>query len=263
MSNEWWVKETRDKQVIQRFLETDRLFAAYALGDLEPTLFEHCRWFLAGQENETLSLGLLFTGLTPWAFLSYGQPDGIASILAQDARPERAYFILPPDHTTAILSRYKPSSVHHMRRMAIAPQALIAPPPGAAKPIRLRAEHLSALQSLYAHGDVYGFSGYQLGQGVFYGILDGEQLLASAGTHLVAENYGVAAVGNVFTHPDHRRRGYGSACTYAVTQALLSRGLDVVLNVAADNQPAIHIYEQLGFRVHRPFIEMLATDCGS
>ena len=57
------------------------------------------------------------------------------------------------------------------------------------------------------------------------------RLVAVAGTHLVSPTYGVAAVGNVFTHPGHRRQGYASAATSAVVTELLDRGIqDVILN---------------------------------
>ena len=42
-------------------------------------------------------------------------------------------------------------------------------------------------------------------------------LVAVAGTHLVSDTYGVAAIGNVFTHPDYRGRGYATLATGAVT----------------------------------------------
>jgi hypothetical protein len=38
----WATHRLTDSREIQAFLETDRLHAAYALGDLEPGLFEDC-----------------------------------------------------------------------------------------------------------------------------------------------------------------------------------------------------------------------------
>lgn len=82
------------------------------------------------------------------------------------------------------------------------------------------------------------------------------RLIAVAGTHLVSSTYGVAAVGNVFTHPDYRGRGYGAAATSAVVTELLAHGIrDIVLNVGEDNAPALHPYERLGFELHCRFTE--------
>jgi predicted GNAT family acetyltransferase len=76
-----------------------------------------------------------------------------------------------------------------------------------------------------------------------------------AGTHLVAQDWGVAAVGNIYVHPDWRGRGYGALVSSAVTAELLQRGLLVVLNVDQNNPVAINLYRQLGFAVHCPFVE--------
>jgi predicted GNAT family acetyltransferase len=89
-------------------------------------------------------------------------------------------------------------------------------------------------------------------------------LVAAAGTHLVSATYGVAAVGNVFTHPDHRGQGYGTVTTSAVVAELLRRGIrDVILNVGQDNAGAIGIYERLGFERYCPFLEGPAQSIGA
>ena len=251
----WWTEETRDKARLAAFMHRDRLYAAYALADLEPKLFPHCRWFMAGEADEEKALGLYFTGLTPHAFLAMGDAAGLGAILERCFCPTEAYFITPPGHMAVIAQRYGLASTHDMIRMYMPPGGF-QPVPGPA--IRLEPAHLSSLQELYAWGNVYGFSGYQLQEGLFYGLFQGDQLVASAGTHVLAPDYGIAAVGNVFTHPDHRGRGYATICTSAVTQGLLDLGLDVVLNVAADNPRATQIYRRLGYREHCHFYETLA-----
>ncbi len=80
--------------------------------------------------------------------------------------------------------------------------------------------------------------------------------MAAAGPHLVSPTYGVAAVGNVFTHPDYRGRGYGTLTTSAVVAELLGLGMrDVVLNVEQANAVAVRLYERLGFERYCPFLE--------
>jgi predicted GNAT family acetyltransferase len=139
--------------------------------------------------------------------------------------------------------------------------------PVTGKALKLGPGYSSELKRLYILGESIGesvvaFSPYQLAQGVFYGIEKRGRLVAAAGTHLVAPTYGVAAVGNVFTDPDHRGRGYATLCTSAVTKELLSQGVDVVLNVQEGNADAIHIYEKLGYREYCRFIEVLGVRKG-
>jgi predicted GNAT family acetyltransferase len=58
----------------------------------------------------------------------------------------------------------------------------------------------------------------------------------------------VAAIGNVYTAAEARRRGYGAATTAGVVRALLEKGYErIVLNVSIENATAIRVYERLGF----------------
>jgi predicted GNAT family acetyltransferase len=66
-------------------------------------------------------------------------------------------------------------------------------------------------------------------------------------------------VGNIFTLPRHRGRGYGGACTSAVCAALLNQSLTIVLNVSVENQPAVRLYQRLGFEQHCVYYETMAT----
>ena len=56
---------------------------------------------------------------------------------------------------------------------------------------------------------------------------------------------GVAAIGNVYTRPDCRRRGYGMAVTVAIMQALQEDGYgQIVLNVSRNNTAAQSLYKK-------------------
>ena len=59
------------------------------------------------------------------------------------------------------------------------------------------------------------------------------------------------------THADYRGRGYATAVTGAVTAELLRVCDQVVLNVRADNPPALQAYRKLGYREHVRFEERL------
>jgi hypothetical protein len=57
------VVELVDKSRILAYLQTDRLYAAYAVGDLEPELFVHCKWFGAERDGRLQTLSLHYSGL--------------------------------------------------------------------------------------------------------------------------------------------------------------------------------------------------------
>jgi ribosomal protein S18 acetylase RimI-like enzyme len=253
-TNMWQVRILSNKDEILAFLQRDRLYAAYAIGDLEPSLFAQCQWFGAEDNGKLRALALLFTGLDPHALFTMGDNDGLAVILGSALQPERAYFMSRPEHLKVLEARYELGAVQQMLRMVITP-ADFRPVSGPV--IRLNSGHLEQLKALYRLGGGEAFAPYQLRDGVYYGIEVNGQLVSVAGTHLISPTFGVAAVGNVFTHPNHRRRGYATACTSRVVEQLLAQGLDVILNVNRENTEAIGIYERLGFRRYCPFIEVL------
>ncbi|MBC8249382.1 MAG: GNAT family N-acetyltransferase [Anaerolineales bacterium] len=252
----WQVKTLNDKEQILAFLQQDRIYAAYAIGDLEPSLFAQCQWFGVEDDGETQALALFFTGLQPPALFTMGDSDGVAAILDSALQPERAYFTCRAEHLPVVEASYALDEVEEMFRMAIAP-ADFRPIPG--RTIKLDISHLDALHQLYRLGGGDAFAPYQLRDGIYYGVEANGRLVSAAGTHLVSPTFGIAGVGNIFTHPNHRRRGYGTACTSHVVEELLAQGLDVVLNVNQENVEAIRIYEKLGFRRYCPYIEVIGN----
>jgi predicted GNAT family acetyltransferase len=85
------------------------------------------------------------------------------------------------------------------------------------------------------------------------------RLVAVAGTHVVSRQEHVAVVGNVFTHPAYRGRGYATAATSAVTEALLEHCDHVVLTVDPNNAPAVAAYARLGYREVCQLVEASAA----
>ena len=61
------------------------------------------------------------------------------------------------------------------------------------------------------------------------------------------QQYGVAAVGNVLTHPDHRRTGLAQALMATLARRLLAIVPVVGLNVGTANHGARALYDGLGF----------------
>jgi Predicted acetyltransferase len=82
----------------------------------------------------------------------------------------------------------------------------------------------------------------------------GHCFLWSGGTELVSMAArrpviaGSARVGPVYTPPEHRGRGYGSAVTAAATRSILDDGAVPVLFTDLANPTSNKIYQQLGYR---------------
>jgi GNAT superfamily N-acetyltransferase len=264
----WSVRELRSSIEILSRLQEERLYAAYAIGDLEPYLFAQCRWWLAEQVAEcggqslalshrgTWALVLLFGGLDPPALFCIGEPAGVTAILDWAPLPACVYLTARPTHWPDVEKRYHLRFANPMWRMVL--DAARFRPVEGLPVVRLAPPDEDRLQELYEYArgcDVDGYAPIQLEQGVFYGLEAGRHLVSVAGTHLVAPSYGLAALGNVFTHPGHRGRGYATICTSAVTSELVEQGLEVVLNVAEANERAVALYRRLGYRFYCHFVE--------
>jgi ribosomal protein S18 acetylase RimI-like enzyme len=249
----WKIQRLTDRSEIQAYLESDRLYAAYAIGDLEAGMFEQSRWAGAEKAGRLEAMILLFRGLRPPALFLMGNTGGLGAILENVQFPERVYLTCRSEHLPLTRDHYNWDKTVQMWRMVLPPQRF---QPIQGQCVRLSPAHQELLAELYTLGGGDAFDLTQVQHGVFYGILAGSQLVSVAGTHLVSPTYGVAAVGNIFTHPEYRGRGYGTATTSAVVAELLTGGIrDIVLNVSQNNAAAIRIYERLGFERYCAYLE--------
>jgi len=92
--------------------------------------------------------------------------------------------------------------------------------------------------------------------GKYWGMLDGDRLVAMAGERLRLT--GFCEVSAVCTHPDYRGRGYAKQLVSAVTAGIVARGEVPFLTTFTNNAPAIATYEALGYRIRRPMHVMFA-----
>ena len=255
------VTETREDSDIASFLERDRLWTAYGLCDLDEPYRRSTR-FLAAEisgRNEALLVVYdvpRFTGLLP-----FGEAPGIRSIVAlSEDLPTMALVLTDSAHSPALEVRYHVGTPRAMLRMAVSAETFIAPAESV-HAVRLSAADLADIEQLYrtpAAGALLDETAFA--HGVYFGIRVGGELVAVAGTHAWSARYRVGAVGGVYTHPGFRGRGFAAATTAAVTSTLLRAGVaDVVLNVRADNAPALRAYGHLGFTTVRKFLEVEAS----
>jgi ribosomal protein S18 acetylase RimI-like enzyme len=247
-----------DKAKILAYLETDRNYAAYAMGDLETGFFEQSTWHVAEKDGAICALALVFAGFDPPILVLMGSSEGVAALLGGPVQVARACPMAQQEHL-ATLSRYYHWDENELwpmwRMVQVDPLPLVREEEGA-KAIPLTLTDADRLRALYTLGGGDAFAPSQIAQGVFYGIEHHGQLVAAAGTHLISATYGVAAVGNVMTHPRQRGQGYATLATQAVCAELACRRIQtIVLNVGQDNPAAIRVYEKLGFVRHCAFYE--------
>ena len=245
---------TRDRDLLRGFLEQDRLYAAYALCDLDDAEFAKTRWGVALHDGRVVAIALQYTGLSPQPLFVMGDPDGIVAALREVVRPRLAYLAALAGQIPAIERVYRVQPGPQMVRMWV-DRTTFQPYLGA--PVRLLPSEIRDLNRLYSLGLTSWLPAETIANGVYYGVRVGGLLVAAAGTHVVSSSARLAAVGNVMTHREYRGRGFAKMVTSAVTQELLRTCDQVVLNVRADNPPALAAYRALGYREHVRFEERL------
>lgn len=249
-----------DVAAVRRLLETDRPWAVYLLGDLAPQRLPHCTWLHVS--GGAPALVLLYREFGTPVLCALGQADAVRPLLEEVAEPA-LYLHVRPEVAELLRPRYRIEHEADMWRMLLIPERFRPASQDGVE--RLGPADLAALQRLYADGAPAGevpdfFFPGMLGEGVFFGVWEGEELTAAAGTHLVVPAEGVAAVGNIYTRHDRRGRGLATRVTNAVTAELVASGLrTIALNVNQRNATAIRVYERLGFARYCAFKEGVAN----
>jgi ribosomal protein S18 acetylase RimI-like enzyme len=247
-------RTTSDRALLRGFLAQDRLYAAYALCDLDDREYPRTRWAAAYDDGHVVAVGMEYSGLTPQPLFLMGANVGIATILRDVLRPRAAYLAAKTEAMPAVESLYRVDPGPQMVRMWV-DRARFRPYPAEVR--RLLPSEIAELNRLYQLGFASWLPSSAIAEGVYFGIRVGGKLIAAAGTHVISKEARLAVVGNVLTHADHRGRGYATAVTGAVTAELLQSCDEVVLNVRADNPPALQAYRRLGYVEHVRFEERL------
>jgi ribosomal protein S18 acetylase RimI-like enzyme len=253
-------RPTTDRGLLAAFLGQDRLYAAYALCDLEDREFARTRWGVAYDGDDPIAVGLEYTGPTPQPVFVMGRTDGIEAVLRDVIRPRAAYIAARTSMLPAVEAHYRVDPGPQMVRMWV-DRTHFRPYPATVE--RLLPVEIGDLNRLYQLGFASWLPSSAIADGVYYGMRVNGQLVAAAGTHVVSPAARLAVVGNVLTHLDYRGRGFATAVTGAVTADLLRTSDQVVLNVRADNPPAINAYRRLGYLEHASFEERLIHRLGS
>lgn len=244
---------------VRALLESQRLFAAYALGQLDPDMLPlvDC-WHASEMGGDASAVCVFSRGGLGNSLLALGEPEPLSTILALHPGPRHNYITCEPRHLDAVRRYFRLTSERPMLRMAVTRHTFNPPaePRSGVEVRRMTAADTRYVNRLYnTEGSPTYYGGQQIAAGCYYGVLVEGRLVAVAGTHVVSPQEGVAVVGNVFTHPRWRSRGYAALATGCATAFLLERCRDVVLTVDPMNKPALRAYERLGYQPASRMIE--------
>ena len=253
---EYLVRPQRDADELRRTLTPHRAYAAYALGQLQPRLFERSVWWEArGADGQALVLHS--QGGLGNALFALGAAEPLEALLRLHPGPRHTFLTCQTHQLETVLRHYELSEHQSLLRMLV-DRETFQPAQGEVR--RLTGRDVHQINRLYrSDGTPAYYTADNIDDAVYYGAYDDKRIVAVAGTHVVSTSDGIAVAGNVFVHPLYRGQGLGTLVTGAVTEQLLSSCRDVTLTVAPGNVAAVGAYRRLGYREVGRLIEGAAV----
>jgi RimJ/RimL family protein N-acetyltransferase len=255
------VRALTDPAEMRALLAPHRGYAAYAIAQLAPRLLPMVRfWYAGGDRGE--GIVMYSGGGLGDATLMLGTPEAVEAIVRLHRGPRGSFLTCQTEHLALLGRYYRAGTPQTMARMVV-DRATFRPVrdwSGAARVRRLRGDDARTVNRLYnTEGQPAFYTAAHIAEGYYHGVFVEGRLVAVAGTHVASPEERVAVVGNVFTHPAERGRGYGTLVTSATTLALLQVCDDVALTVDPGNSPAVRAYQRLGYRDIGRLIEAPVT----
>ena len=220
------------------------------LGDLYPPLINVSEVYIATDDERIVGVGSLFRGFSiPSVVITEGNP-AVQSALLSKIRGRLDTEWLSISTSSSIFCQFGTRIYSHIERQMLRREHIPTP----VRPARLiQGSEFHSLDQFYNAHHVEAWAPLMFDMGPYYGVWYNGELVAAAGVHFVTPF--IAQIGNVFTHPKCRGRGFATAATAGVTRHLSRMGIQIIsLFVVADNAPAIRIYERLGFVTERELV---------
>jgi ribosomal protein S18 acetylase RimI-like enzyme len=252
-----------DKKEIESYLRKDVFLNIYGIGDLDDFFWPNTTWYGFQSSGNISALALVYTGqLIPTLNAFSGEGDAAMAKLLDSMRPilpNRFYAHLSPGLAEILEATHNLESKGEHFKMALMKKdiTMAADVSGVE---RLDMQDVTSVQALYKESYPGNwFDPRMLETNKYFGIRENGRLVSIAGVHVYSLEYKVAALGNITTLPEYRGRGYATRVTARLCQSLIDEGMDVGLNVKADNAAALSCYQRIGFKTVASYEEYLAT----
>lgn len=249
-----------DKGPIEPFLRKNPCLHIYGIGDLDDFFWQYTTWYALKENEKIRAIALIYTGQPLPVLLGLSEDKPVMQALLESIIP-----ILPPQfyaHLSLGLEEtfkeyYRLRSHGEHYKMALVDASLLGDI-DCPEAVRLSGTDLNDIVQLYDRSYPGNwFDPRMLETNQYFGIRKDSRLISAAGVHVYSEQYRVAALGNITTHPDYRNRGYGRTVTARLCQSLSERVDHIGLNVKADNDIAVHCYKKLGFEIVASYEEYM------
>jgi ribosomal protein S18 acetylase RimI-like enzyme len=243
------IQTISDRSALETYFRQNLSLHLYSLGDLDdfywPQVTVYGTRDKAGPENVTV----LYRGDDLPVLLAFGafEPEYLNHL--QLLLPDRFYAHFSPGLENYFYNDYQIEEYGAHFKMALVNSDPIQNA-NIENTFQIAEADLLEVEELYEESyPDNAFDPSTLLSGQYIGIRHLGQLVSVAGIHVYSAFYRVAALGNITTHPDERGKGFGRVVTARLCQHLAETVDFIGLNVKCDNQPALSLYQTLGFRI--------------
>jgi predicted GNAT family acetyltransferase len=241
-----------DKAIIAQFARRHAFMHLYELGDLDDFFWPHTVWYGWQVAGHVQQLALVYTPFDVPVLIANADPPvhQMQSFMKAllPLLPRRVYAHLDPSVIAVLQTAYQVEPHGMYNKMGLTDREAIYSAE-TSDVVPLQYTDLAAIQTLYSAAYPGNwFDQRMLATQRYFGVWHEHSLISVAGVHVYAPTLGVAALGNITTHPEWRGRGLALRTTAALCQELLNEGIHSIgLNVKSNNHAAIRCYERLGF----------------
>ncbi len=258
------MKFSEDKNKLYiHFLKSPVLFS-YLIGDLDDFYFPLCKWPVLENEDGNIDDAILIFNNPRFVCVqALGLTSDFPKLLQDTIQhlPDSFYCHYLTEYKDIFLEQYEEKPLSSHWKMKLESYKKSHSETDDVK--RLSMSDYDAVFDLYetAYPDRY-FDERLLATGKFFGIFDGDKIIAIAGVHVYSKQYKIAVLGSITTHPDYRGKGLATKVSSRIIEDLKNYVELITLNVQDDNLPAIRCYEKLGFVKHCEYEEAHFTRRG-
>lgn len=257
--------QVEDRHRIEILLRKSVFLNLYTIGDLDDFYWKKSTAYgLIDAQDQLIAVVLLYKGFDPPILLALADDSDVstyAQLLAEIAPslPPKIYLHLSPRLIPSISKTFKLNSQGmHFKMGLISPNV-----EGITKSPLVQKVTWSELHQLTNfYNTSYpdnSFDPRMIDTNQMYCIKDKDQIICAGGVHVLSTRYRVAALGNIATHPGFRSLGYGKRLVAHLCYKLMQHVDHIGLNVKANNQNAISLYQKLGFELINDYIEFKAA----
>jgi ribosomal protein S18 acetylase RimI-like enzyme len=182
------------------------------------------------------------SSIAPFAATPDDMPECLAALGALPGPGEQLLFIqaAPIALPSSMVATVEADAV---QMIAAGPMPLVSDP----RVARLAAADAADMLDLAMQTKPGPFTLNALRLGEFWGIRHKGRLVAMAGERMAQPGH--TEISGVCCHPDMRGKGYARLLSLVVAGRISARGERPYLHAYAGNEPAIRLYESLGFRL--------------